>query len=172
MGGIKRRYILRESEKKALIKRFSTTFNISGERLFGDKPKVEVAELNGKKIFIVNGEPLLLEVEGHLIPTLATEEIINNLPRVTVDMGAVPHICNGADVMAPGIIGIDGEFKAGDLAVVLDEKHGKAIAIAEALVDSDTAKGLKRGRTFKNLHHIGDPIWRILREEGYLKRKS
>jgi predicted RNA-binding protein (TIGR00451 family) len=37
-------------------------------------------------------------------------------------MGAVPHICNGADIMAPGIVKVEREFQARAMAVVVDEK--------------------------------------------------
>lgn len=160
---IKRRYSLKSSEKKALSKRIFDKFGLHIEDIFGDKMNIEVAELHEKKILlIINGRSLFIESEGILIPTLLFEELVRRLPKAFVDMGAVPHICNGADVMAPGIVRIEGEFEEGDFVVVLDEKHGKAIAITRALASSKVIKSLKRGKVLKNIHYIGDSIWRII----------
>ena len=165
MGYVKRRFFLRGRERKSLLKKFSEDFNFNVEQIFGTKPLVEVAETPKNKIFIINGKPLLMSTaDGDLIPTLIFNDLIQCLPKIIVDMGAVPHICNGADVMAPGVVRIDGEFKEGDLAVVLDERHGKAIAIVKALLDSEAVRDLKRGKIFKNLHYVGDSIWKIMKE--------
>jgi len=169
---VKRRFPLRGNERKTLLKRFSEAFNIDAKQMFGVKPKVEVIETDRNKIFVVNGEPLLASVNGEdLIPTLIFEDIIQRLPKVIVDMGAVPHVCNGADIMAPGVVRIDGDFKRGDFALVIDEKHGKAIAVVRAILDSESTKALKHGKVFKNLHYVGDIIWRVIRGEN-LRRKS
>ena len=77
-------------------------------------------------------------------------------------MGAVPHICNGADVMAPGIIDIDGEFEEKALVTVIDERNRRPIAIAQALVSSEDARIARKGKVFKNLHYVGDEIWNII----------
>ncbi len=165
MSYVKRRFFLREKEKKHLLKKFSEEFGVDAEQMFGVKPLIEVAETPEIKIFIVNGKPLLMStVTGDLIPTLMFNDLIRLLPKVIVDMGAIPHICNGADVMAPGIVKVDGKFEEGDFVIVLDEKHGKAIAIVKALLGSKDIKDLKRGKIFKNLHYVGDSIWRIMKE--------
>lgn len=166
MKHIKRRVFLRERERKRFLKRFSEHFGVDAKHLFGAKPLIEIAEISEiVKIFIINDKPLLIgTVHGELIPTLIFNDLIQLLPKVIVDMGAVPHICNGADVMAPGIVKINGELKRGDLAVVLDERYGKAIAIVKALLGSEEAKGLRYGKIFKNLHYIGDLIWKIIKE--------
>lgn len=165
MQGIKHRHLLRSSERRDLLKRISETLKVDVEGIFGGKVNIEVAELHdGKSLVIINNRPLLVKSDGDLFPTLLFEELIRRLPKVFVDMGAVPHICSGADVMAPGIIKIDGEFKEGDLVAILDERHGKAICIAKALVSSETIKGLKKGKVLRNIHYVGDSIWKIIKE--------
>ena len=77
-------------------------------------------------------------------------------------MGAIPYVCNGADVMAPGIKEIKGEFEEGDLVVVRDVEHGKALAIGKALVGSDEMKEMRKGKAVTNLHHVGDKLWKSL----------
>lgn len=164
MSIIKRRYSLRESERKNLFKRLSEKFGGVFERIFEEKPKIEVIEARKSRILLINGKPLLIDVGGDLIPTLIFEEAIRNLPKVIVNMGAVPHICNGADVMAPGVVKIEGEFKEGDLALVLDERYGKAIAVVRALLKSEDMKTLKHGKVFENLHYVGDLYWKMIKE--------
>ena len=80
-------------------------------------------------------------------------------------MGAVSHICNGADVMAPGIVRIEGQFDVDDFVLVLDERHSKPLAIGSALLDSQTAKQTKHGKTAKNLHYVGDKLWNALKNK-------
>lgn len=169
MGSVKRRFFLKEKDAKNLLKEMSEIF---GAGLFGDvaKQKIEVAEIPEGEIFIINDKPALIRCDGILMPALTFQDLISILPKVIVDMGAIPHICNGADIMAPGIVRVEGEFKEGSLTVVLDEKHGKAIAVAKALVGSEEIKGLKHGRALKNLHYVGDAFWEAI--NMFQKRKG
>jgi PUA domain protein len=88
------------------------------------------------------------------------------LPKIVVNMGAVSHICNGADVMAPGVVRIEKDYKSNDYVVIIDERHNKPLAIALALTDSQTARGLQHGKIAKNIHYVGDDLW------GQLKKLS
>jgi PUA domain protein len=74
-------------------------------------------------------------------------------------MGAVPYVCNGADVMAPGIVRVEGEFGKGDLVLVVDEKHGKPLALGLSLNDAENVKKTKQGAVVKNVHFVSDKIW-------------
>lgn len=161
MGSVKRRFFLKEKDAKNLLREISEIF---GTGLFGvgAKPKIEVAEISSGEIFIINDKPALIRCNGVLMPTLTFQGLISILPKVIVDMGAIPHVCNGADIMAPGIVRVEGEFKEGSLTVVLDEKHGKAIAVAKALVGSEEIKSLKHGKALKNLHYVGDAFWEAI----------
>ncbi len=80
-------------------------------------------------------------------------------------MGAVPYVCNGADIMSPGIVKTEGNFNANDYVLVIDERHRKPLAIATALIDSQTALSLRRGKTAKNIHHVGDSLWNQLKAQ-------
>ena len=65
---------------------------------------VETAELeDGKDIIVIDGMPAFLEKEDGLMPLIFFADRLS-LKSVTVDMGAVEHISDGADVMAPGIV--------------------------------------------------------------------
>jgi PUA domain protein len=158
-----RRYFLKERDKKLLLGDFARVFQMDSERFFESKPGIEAIETSKHKIYLINNTPLLAKSEEDLFPTLMFNEIFPFLPKIVVDMGAVPYVCNGADVMAPGIVSINGVFKKGDLVVVVDMKHGKPIAIGSALSDSESLKAIKQGKVFKNLHHVGDEVWNTIK---------
>ena len=162
MSKISRRHFLKGKEIRKLITDIKDRIKIS-EELLGKNPKVEVAEADGIKIFIFDAKPLIVSYGRFLIPTLIFEEGLKFLPKIIVDMGAVPHVCNGADVMAPGIVKLEGEFRKEDLVAVLDEKNRRVIAVGLALKNSRDIAEAKRGKVVKNLHYVGDKLWRIIK---------
>ena len=60
--------------------------------------------------------------------------------------------------MAPGITEI-GSFDEGDLVVIRDINHGKALAIGIANKSSADIEASKKGKVIKNLHYVGDKLW-------------
>ena len=78
-------------------------------------------------------------------------------------MGAISYICNGADIMAPGVLRIEGQFDVDDFVLIVDERHSKPLAIGTSVLDSQMAKQTKRGRIAKNLHYVGDKLWASLK---------
>ncbi|MEM3104761.1 MAG: DUF1947 domain-containing protein [Candidatus Bathyarchaeia archaeon] len=122
-----------------------------------------------RQIYIIDGLPLFIQINGEVYPTIiCVEKGIISLPKVTVDMGAIPHIANGADVMMPGVVKIEGSFKEGCIVAVVDEKYGKILAIARSLISSDTASKMSTGRGFKNIHHVGDIFWKTMKSLGLI----
>lgn len=118
-----------------------------------------------REVYIVDGLPMLVRVGEKIYPSIVcVERRLVNLPRVVVDMGAVPHIVNGADVMLPGVVRVDGVFDKGDVVAVVDERHGKTLAVACSLLSSQEASTLKRGRGFKTVHYVGDRLWRAMKD--------
>jgi PUA domain protein len=159
-----RRHFLKEKEVRKLFFDFSQRLKVDAERLFGPKPHVEVNETETAEILIIDGKPLLARFDGTLFPTLAFEKIFPFLPKIVVDMGAVPYVCKGADVMAPGVVSVEGDFKENDLLLIVDERHGKPLMIGVALFNSQAMKNLKQGKIVKNIHHVGDRLWNALKE--------
>jgi len=160
-----RRQFLRAKEATRLLDKFSQKLKIDTESLLGIKrPSIEMAETSTATIYYANGKPVIAEMKETLIPTLLFEKALLRLPKITVNMGAVPHICNGADVLAPGIVKIDGIFATDDYVIVVDERHQKPLAVALALVDSQAATSLSHGKVAKNLHYVGDALWDQLKK--------
>ncbi|HID17657.1 TPA: RNA-binding protein [Candidatus Bathyarchaeota archaeon] len=161
MARPKRRF-LRSKDSKILLRRFSSEYRLP-ETFFGRKPKVESLSLpGGKELFLVEGRSLILAVGDRLYPTLTFHEALRSLPKVVVDMGAVPHVCNGADVMAPGVRKIEGAFKEGSVVSVVDERHRKFLAVGVAEVGSEAIERLGKGKCVKNVHYVGDKVWKEL----------
>ncbi len=159
-----RRYFLKEKEAKKLLLGFSRRLKIDVEQIIGPKPRIEVNENEAAEIFILNKKPLLARSGGELFPTLAFEKVFPFFSRIVVDMGAVPYVCKGADVMAPGVVSVKGEFERNALLLIIDERHGKPLAIGVALFNSQLMKNMKHGKIVKNIHHVGDKLWTHLRE--------
>ena len=137
---------------------------MSAQELLGTEAHVEVAESKTATIFLINNKPLFARKDDLIFPTLGSDDITKLMPRVVVNMGAVPHVCNGADVMAPGIVDIGGDFEKDDFIVVVDEQHQKPLAVGVALFDSEAIRNLKHGKTIKTVHFVGDDFWRLLRK--------
>jgi PUA domain protein len=145
---------MRRREAKALVKEAAALIGVI------PSSRVEQAELEeGILVYFIDGALLLARTEGILFPTLKFQ-FPDDLPTITVDMGAVPYICNGADVMAPGMVEVQGEFQKDSIVVVKDVRHGKALAIGVAQASAREMAEIKRGRVVKNIHHVGDRLWR------------
>ena len=154
-----RRYSLKSKEGKIILRQVSERLKTNLETLVGSKPNIEASESGMDRIFLVEGKPLLFKLGEDVFPTLLFNELLARLPKIVVDMGAVPYVCKGADIMAPGIVRIEGEFSAGDIVVVVDEKHGKPLALGESLHNSETARAANRGAVIKNYHFVSDRVW-------------
>jgi PUA-domain protein len=154
-----RRYPLKTKEARKILEEASKKLRIDLDALFGVKANVEVVESDVGEIYLLAGIPVLYKTSDAILPTLCFGEFIAKAPRIVVDMGAIPYVCKGATVMAPGIVRIEGDFGKGDIVVVVDMKHGKALALGESLLDAEIAKTTKKGPVVKTLHYVSDKIW-------------
>lgn len=159
-----RRHFLKEKEATQLLAKLSQKLKTTPKQLFGTKIHVESTETHVGKIFLINGKPLIALHKDVLLPTLHFEDSLNRLPKIVVNMGAIAHICNGADVMAPGVVQFEGKFEADEFLLIIDERHRKPLAIGKVLFDSEHVKTLKRGKIVKNLHYVGDTLWKLLKQ--------
>jgi len=158
-----RRYFLKTKEVKSLLRKISKKLKIDVEQIFDVKVNVELVETDFAGILLINSRPLLFRVEESIFPTLIFKEIVASAPKVVVDMGAVSHVCNGANVMAPGIVRFEGNFRKDDFVFVVDERHGKPVAIGKAVYDVEAAKKTTQGVVVKNIHFVGDKIWNFIK---------
>jgi PUA domain protein len=154
-----RRYLIKAKEAKQILTEAQAKVKLDLDALFGSKAIVEVVESDVGEVYLIGGKPLLFKADGEVLPTLLFTEFTAKAPKIVVDMGAVPYVCKGADVMAPGIVRIEGEFSKGELVLVVDVKFGKALALGESLMDAEAAKATKKGPVVKTLHYVSDKIW-------------
>ncbi|MBD3229155.1 MAG: RNA-binding protein [Candidatus Lokiarchaeota archaeon] len=164
---LKNRHHLRSDEIEELKNHSKNQFGENfKDDLFPPDCKVEIAEIEDLFIvYITDGEFILFEMDGVLIPSL--KAILNNkldLPKVVVDTGAIKFVVNGADIMRPGIVQIDDDIEKGSYIKIVDENYNKALAIGKSLYNSDVMKKMEKGRVIKNIHHINDKIWNFLEE--------
>ena len=99
------------------------------------------------------------EPEARLVPTVRV--LLAGSPGksfVTVDMGAVPFVHKGADIMGPGIVEADPNLQVGDLLWVRDERNRRPLAVGEALVPG-AEMPKQPGKKVRNLHRVGDLFW-------------
>jgi len=147
------------SKRKTLNRRTANKLVEELSSLFGeiDAERFESALLDEATVYLLDDVIEFVRDGDDLYPYLAGTHV-DRLPRVVVDMGAIPYVCNGADIMAPGITDMD-SFEAGDLVVVRDVTHGKALAIGRALKSKSEIEAVKKGRVVENLHYVGDRLW-------------
>ena len=150
---VRKRRALRRKDAGALLEEAS---GLVGEV---KASKVEEAEAeDGRTVYLLDDEILFFRDGDSLVPTLRGP-YVDRLPAAVVDMGAVPFVCKGADVMAPGITEVRGEFEEGRLVVVRDIRHGKALAVGRALRPSKEIMASRKGKAVQNLHYVGDKLW-------------
>ncbi len=157
---IKSRVQLRKNAKNKLVHELVSLF---GEGIS------ELANSNFEKLItdeytliLVGGRPLIFEVEGQLFPTVrGALELELKQRLVVVDKGAVRFVSKGADIMSPGIVDADPEIKEGELVIIVEETHGKALAIGRALMDGHTMAGSDAGKAVKSITYVGDKLWNM-----------
>jgi PUA-domain protein len=151
--------MLKKSEIKKIfpeIEKFKNELDFDEKRT-----RIEIIVTDAGSLYLFEGKPLLFRSEDKIIPTLFFEQYISSAPKIIVDIGAIPHLCNGADVMAPGVQKVVDEFSKGGLVLIVDEKYGKVIAIGEALFNSYEIIKMNQGKIIRTLHYVGDNIYEV-----------
>ena len=133
-----------------------------------DDWKLELPKIKNLKVYYIDDDAQIiigdgikiLNVDGCYIPLLSEDAILEKLANVIVDMGAVKFMCNGANVMRPGIKKYT-EFKKGDIVCISEESQNKFLAVGKAMMDSSELESISKGEIIKNMHYISDRYWEI-----------
>jgi PUA domain protein len=160
-----KRRLLKSSEIRQLLQQFKEKFPEFTADLQSKQVVEEMVVENGK-LFLIDNKPFAISTSSGLFPSLLNEEALKMLPSITVDMGAIPHICNGADIMRPGIREIQGAFEQGAVLLVKDVKFGKPIGICIAEASSESIRGMAKGKAARNVHYVGDAFWQALKKSS------
>ncbi|MES3517117.1 MAG: RNA-binding protein [Natronomonas sp.] len=153
---VKSRHHLRSDEIDALE---SSLADRLGVELDGDDyERVEFEDVD-REVVLVDGDPLVASFDGDRFLTVrGANEYPPKWGTVTVDSGAISFVSDGANVMRPGITEADPEIEAGDLVVIVEETHEKALAVGRAEIGGHEMLG-DSGRVIESLHHVGDDLY-------------
>ena len=135
--------------KKKKIKEIKAELGEYGDLLQGKK-NIEILEAEPNSFILVDGEPYIIIIDDKPFPTLkAALKTDIESKTVTVDMGAIRFVSNGADIMSPGIVETSEGVEPGDIVLIIDETHGKPLAIGislisgEEMVENDSGKAVE-----------------------------
>ncbi len=107
---------------------------------------------------LLTGQNLrILALPDQYLPFLSDIPLLDRFPAVRTDAGAIRFVCNGADIMRPGIASYD-RFSTGQVVCVA-EPTSKYLAVGTATVDSVDLDSMERGAVVRNLHYISDRYW-------------
>ena len=154
---IKKRRPINKKEAKLFNKLLGEAHGFSFTLSAG---KYETAKSRDFDVIIQKGHifALLLDEVAHL----SVRGLLTHVPEtgwVQVDKGAVPFVCNGANVMAAGINDVSPEISKGQFVWIREENYHKPLGVGRALLDSNEILESKQGKAIKALHYIGDKIW-------------
>ncbi|MCH8973280.1 MAG: RNA-binding protein [Thaumarchaeota archaeon] len=148
--------LISKSETDDLLKQVSAQWKI-------EIPKAKNLKMyrimDNVQIFTAN-DIMILKIEETYLPFLSQTSLLEKFPHVLVDMGAVKFMCNGANVMRPGIRS-HSEFDREQVVCVIEESQHKFLAVGKSLVPSSELETMEKGEVVKNMHYISDKYWEI-----------
>jgi len=148
--------LISKSETDDLLKQVSAQWKI-------EIPKAKNLKMHrimdNVQIFTAN-DIMILKIEETYLPFLSQTSLLEKFPHVLVDMGAVKFMCNGANVMRPGIRS-HSEFDREQVVCVIEESQHKFLAVGKSLVPSSELETMEKGEVIKNMHYISDKYWEI-----------
>jgi len=159
----RKRHRLRQKEVAAFAAQLDATL---GTKTFSEGDVVDMAEGSGYDAVFAEGKVLAFVVGGK--PFLTVRGLLRfgaQKRHVTVDMGAVKFVYNGADVMGPGIVDADPDIVPGDLVWIRDVKNKQPLAVGRAIVDSKAMAKKDKGKAVEAIHHVGDKLWLVDEEQ-------
>ncbi len=148
--------LISKSETDDLLKQVSAQWKI-------EIPKTKNLKvhriMDNVQIFTAS-DIMILKIEETYLPFLSQTSLLEKFPHVLVDMGAVKFMCNGANVMRPGIRS-HSEFDREQVVCVIEESQHKFLAVGKSLVPSSELETMEKGEVIKNMHYISDKYWEI-----------
>ncbi len=137
-------------------------------KVISEKWRMEFPKIKNLKVHqilddvqLITGQGIkILKIQDEYLPFLSETEILKKFPSVTVDMGAVKFMCNGANLMRPGIRKFT-SFDKDQLVCIVEESQNKFLAVGKSTMSSEDAEKIDKGEILKNLHYISDKSWEI-----------
>jgi len=146
--------LISKSETAQVIKEISTQW------------KIELPKIKNLRFHYLDDDVVIITATGFkaiktgdlYLPFLTETEILKKFPYVMVDMGAVKFMCNGANVMRPGITSYT-EFEKENIVCIVEESQHKFLAVGKSCVSSTEMDSMSKGEVVKNMHYISDKFW-------------
>jgi PUA domain protein len=156
---IRKRHRLREKEIKVLDEEIRSRL---GAEAFKANEPVDRAESSEFDVLFIGNQIQGIVYQGKAFLTVrGLLKHPASKAYVVVDMGAVPFVTKGADIMGPGIVDADPSIAPGDLVWIKDIKNGRPLAIGEALISGEQMKTKAPGKAIKSIHYVADKLWKV-----------
>ncbi len=155
---IKKRRRLRSKDIRALAAEIKEK---TGRDSFTVEDLVDGGSSSEFDVVFVDGEIRALVIDGKAFLTIrGILKYGADSGFITVDMGAVSYVANGADIMAPGVVGADPDVEENDLVWIRDERNQRPLAIGMAIMSGPAMVEATSGKAVKTIHYVGDRLWK------------
>ncbi len=149
-------YLISKSETATILKEISSKWKIELPKI----KNLKIHQITDNEQILTGNEIVILKTNDIYLPFLSDTKMLEKFPYVIVDMGAVKFMCNGANVMRPGITSYT-EFEKDQIVCVIEESQNKFLAVGKSIIPSSEMESMKKGEVVKNLHHISDKFWEV-----------
>jgi PUA-domain protein len=156
---LRKRHRLRQKEIASLESAIDSAL---GTKSFSEADVVDMAEGPEYDVVFVGGKILAFLPER--VPFLTVRGLLKYSATkrfVTVDMGAVKFVYNGADVMGPGIVACDESIAPGDYVWIRDVNNLRPLAVGKAVFTGREMSQKQKGKAVQSVHHVGDKLWEL-----------
>lgn len=97
-----------------------------------------------------------------------SSRIIDIMPTVTADRGAIKHVLDGSDVMDAGLTSAGGKLPEvclpeGTVVALMAEGKEHAMAVGVLLKSTDDIRKVNDGKGLTNYHYLGDGLWKMVK---------
>jgi PUA domain protein len=154
---VKKRRPINKKEAKRYNEALSRSHNLNFEISAG---KYEKGICRDFEVIIQKGHIIAIIIDN--VHHLSVRGLLEHKPQggwVQVDMGAVPYVCNGANVMSAGINDASDEILKGQYVWIREETHHKPLGVGKVVMSKDEMLKSDKGKAIEALHYIGDKIW-------------
>lgn len=156
---IRNRHRLRKKEVRELSQKFDTIFST---KFNFEYSTIDSATCDNYEILIIDNDMVGFMTQD--TPFFTIRGLLKYRPKrrfVTVDMGAVKFISNGADVMSPGIVDADLDIQTDDMVWIRDENNHQPLAVGVALMTGPVMIQSTSEKAIRVIHFVGDKLWMI-----------
>lgn len=146
------------------IKQIKAQFDANLSTLLGKEEVLESIKTPEKELYILrNGTPIFRVADDRYIPLVKCVHLAPEIvKKAVVDGGAIKHLINGADVMAPGLLHTTSEYPGvNEHEIVAVYGYGKthALGVGVAQMSSEQVEEVRHGVAIKMVSLLGDKLY-------------